>query len=98
MRCVLSAALWAAFFVPDSAVAMTLHCVPRAAVFDSLRESHGEVPAFRGVTASGALFEVLVGPDGSFTVFITFPDGLTCPLTTGEGWRDVPEASGDPAA
>ena len=31
---------------------------------DSLRESHGEVPAFRGVTASGALLEVLVGPDG----------------------------------
>jgi len=98
MRTLLAAALWAAFFVPASASAVTLSCVPRAAVFDSLRESHGEVPAFRGVTASGALLEVLVGPDGRFTVSVSFPDGLTCPLTTGEGWRDVPEASGDPAA
>ena len=98
MRVLLPAALGAAFFLPVPASALTLTCVPRAAVFDSLRESHGEVPAFRGVTASGGLLEVLVGPDGSFTVFISFPDGLTCPLTTGEGWRDVPEASDDPAA
>lgn len=98
MRILFAAALGAAFFMPASASALTLSCVPRGAVFDSLRENHGELPAFRGVTASGALLEVLVGPSGSFTVFVSFPDGLTCPLTTGEGWRDVPEASGDPKA
>jgi hypothetical protein len=98
MRFLLAAAFWAAFFAPVSAVALTLQCVPREQIFDSLRASHGEVPAYRGVTASGELFEVLVGPDGSFTVFFTFPDGLTCPVAAGEGWRDVPETSGDPAA
>lgn len=98
MRALLAAAFWAAFFVPASAGALQLQCVPREALFDSLRASHGEVPAFRGVTAAGALLEVLVGPAGSFTVFFTFPDGLTCPVTTGEGWRDVPQASDDPAA
>lgn len=98
MRRLLAAALWAAFFMPTAAGAVALQCVPREAVFDSLEASHSEVPAFRGVTRSGALLEVLVGPGGSFTVFITLPDGLTCPVTAGEGWRDVPRTAVDPEA
>lgn len=98
MRYLATAAFWAAFFVPALASAQPLQCVPRDAIFDSLRASHGEVPAHRGVTASGALLEVLVGPSGSFTVFLTLPDGRTCPVATGEGWRDVPRAAADPAA
>jgi hypothetical protein len=83
---------------PESAGAITLQCVPREAIFDSLEASHGEVPAYRGVTATGAMFEVLVSPDGTWTAFFTFPDGLTCPVATGEGWRHVPKPSDDPAA
>jgi len=98
MRYLAVAAFSAAFFVPATGGAFALPCVPREAVFDKLRESYAEVPAFRGVTASGALLEVLVGPSGSFTVFLTRPDGLTCPVATGEGWRDVPRTSDDPAA
>lgn len=98
MRCLLAAALSAAFFMPTPVVAVTLQCVPRDPLFDSLKVSHGEVPAYRGVTASGALFEVLVGPEGSFTVFFSFPDGLTCPVATGEAWRAVPSRPADPAA
>jgi hypothetical protein len=44
------------------------------------------------------MFEVLVSPDGTWTAFFTFPDGLTCPVATGEGWRHVPTPSDDPAA
>src|SRR3546814_20495580 len=88
MRCLLAAALSAAFFMPTPAAAVTLQCVPRAALFDRLRASHGEVTAYRGVTASGALFEVLVGTESSFTVIFRFPDGRTCPVVQGEAWRD----------
>lgn len=83
--------VWSA--VPAGAV--TLQCVPRTAVFESLEAAHGEVPAHAGVAASGALLEVLVSPDGSWTAFFTFPDGLTCPIATGEGWRDVPRSDAD---
>src|SRR3546814_11705601 len=93
-----AAALAAAFFMPTPAAAGTLQCVPREALFDSRRTSHGEVPALRGVTASGALFEVLVSPEGSFTVLFSFPDGLTCPVATGEAWRNVRPTPADPAA
>ncbi|HEY9538567.1 MAG TPA: hypothetical protein VIS03_13335 [Kiloniellaceae bacterium] len=75
MRRLLAVAFWVAFFVPASAEALSLQCVPRE-----------------------PLLEVLVSQGGSFTAFLTFPDGLICPVATGEGWRDVPPASSDPAA
>lgn len=83
---------------PGAGMAFTLQCVDREAIFDRLKERQGEVPAHAGVASSGALFEVLVGPEGSWTAFFTFPDGLTCPVATGEGWRDAPAIDDDPAA
>ena len=44
------------------------------------------------------LVEVLVGPDGSFTAFLTLPEGLACPLAAGEGWRALSRQSREPAA
>ncbi|MEO3429751.1 hypothetical protein AAFN88_12875 [Pelagibius sp. CAU 1746] len=84
--------------LPAPAGAITLQCVPREAIFENLERSSGEVPAHAGVTSTGALFEVLVSPDGSWTAFFTFPDGLTCPVATGEGWRRAPASDHDPAA
>ena len=98
MRFTVAAIAAAATSFSTPAVALQLQCMPREAIFDSLEASHGEVPAYRGVTATGSLFEVLVSPDGTWTAFFTFPDGLTCPVATGEGWRHVPGASNDPAA
>jgi hypothetical protein len=81
------------------AVAFTLQCVPRGAIFESLKTADGQVPAHVGVTSAGALFEVLLGPNGTWTAFFTFPDGLTCPVAAGEGWRDAPAVgNADPAA
>jgi hypothetical protein len=80
------------------AAAITLQCVPREAIFENLKRSNGEVPVHAGVASSGALFEVLVSPDGNWTAFFTFPDGLTCPVATGEGWRTAPATDSDPAA
>jgi len=91
-------ALLCALGPPSAAAALTLQCVPREAVFDRLKAATGEVPAYRGVTSDGALFEVLVSPDGTWTAFFTFPDGLTCPIGTGEGWRDVPATPVGPRA
>ena len=78
--------------------AVTLNCVARDAVFERLRETKGEVPSHAGLAANGSLLEVTVNPDGSWTAFFTFPDGLTCPFATGEAWRDIAEPVDDPAA
>lgn len=93
-----SVGILAMISVPASAT--TLQCVPREPIFESLKRSNSEVPAHAGLASSGALFEVLVNPDGSWTAFFSFPDGLTCPVAMGEGWRSLPAAAGakDPAA
>ena len=87
-----AAVFWAAFLLSWPAGALDLMCYPRETLFQGLARQ-GEVPAYAGVTATGALFEVLVSSDGSFTAFVTFPDGLTCPVVAGEGWRPVPVSS-----
>ena len=76
----------------------TLQCMPREIILDSLAAAHGEVPAHAGVASNGALLEVTVNPDGGWTAFFTFPDGLACPVADGEGWRDAPAIDDDPAA
>jgi hypothetical protein len=84
--------------LPGVAAAASLLCYPRDDLFAGLAARHGERPAFAGVTADGRLFEVLVGPDGSFTAFLSLPQGLTCPLAAGEGWRAAPQRPEEPAS
>lgn len=100
MRQLLRAALVAAFFMSVTATTASaaggLMCYPRDDLFAGLAARHGERPAFAGVTADGRLFEVLVGPDGSFTAFISLPEGLACPLAAGEGWRAAPRPAAPP--
>lgn len=84
--------------LPGAAAAGSLLCYPRDELYSGLKVRHGERPAFAGVTADGKLFEVLVGPDGSFTAFLSLPEGLACPLASGEGWRGVPLRPQEPAA
>lgn len=83
--------------LPGAALAGSLLCYPRDELFNGLEARHGERPAFVGVTADGRLFEVLVGPDGSFTAFLSLPEGLACPLAAGEGWRSLPQETEGPA-
>ena len=67
-----------------------------AAFYDATR---GQQPAGRALTHVGGLLEVLVGPDGRWTMILTAPDG--CALVVGlgrawEAWQPAP-AAGPPA-
>lgn len=87
-----------AFLLPGAATGMTLSCVSRESVFKNLKELNDQEPAHLGVTSTGALFEVLVRPDGSWTTFLTFPDGMSCSAAPCESWHGAPEGEDDPAA
>lgn len=90
LRALLAAVLAGlALLLPAAALAqsVTLQCWPREPLFDRRAAAFGEVPAFLAVTRDGELFEVLVAPDGSWSAFLTFPDGYSCPLAHGEGWQ-----------
>ena len=82
------AAACAAFFMPGPAAAQVL-CGDRTEVGKKLKESYSETPANIGLAGNGAVVEVFVSPDGSFTIIMTHPGGLSCLMAAGEGWETV---------
>ena len=63
-------------------------CSPRADVVGHLAKKYGEAPVAVGVTNKGGLVEVLTTGDGNtWTIIVSMPNGTSCMVATGEGWR-----------
>ncbi len=65
-------------------------CGAREALLERLSSRYEEQPVSLGVTATGSLLEVLASPSGSWTIIVTIPNGPTCLVSSGEGWRSAP--------
>ena len=86
----LSMAILGALFTPFDARAQP-QCDARGEVLRVMAENYGETPAALGVTNNGGLVEVLTTADGStWSIIVTTPQGLSCLVAAGEGWRAVP--------
>lgn len=71
---------------PEAEAQMT--CSARKTVLDKLSERYQEEPVAAGITSNGGIVEVLVAPDGlTWTIIVSTPDGTSCLLASGEGWR-----------
>jgi hypothetical protein len=86
--------LWALALVlvlsaPANAQVHTLNCPPRPEALKRLLDEYGEVPAYRALAANDRLLEVLKAPDGSWSMIVTYPNGRSCLLATGETWQSV---------
>ena len=89
MRLSLLAAL-AAFFVTP-AFAVEYQCAPAGPVEAGLLKDHKEAPIMQGLSSTGHLAQIFATPDGkTWTLLFRTPDGLLCPVDTGEGWQPVP--------
>jgi hypothetical protein len=55
-----------------------------------LEETYQETPAGRGLTVDGTMLELLVGPQGSWTITLTHPAGLSCLVYAGSDWEMTP--------
>ncbi len=62
-------------------------CALRQAVTDKLEQSYHEQASAFGLTNNGMIIEVFTSPEGSWTIFVTRPDGVSCLLATGENWQ-----------
>ena len=71
-------------------------CGDREEIVKTLEQRHEELPSASGVSADGAILEVLVSPDGAWTILVTYPKQPSCILAVGEGWQ-VLELVGRPA-
>jgi hypothetical protein len=87
-----------AAMAPTALARADMLCHERAVIVESLKVVYAELPRAVGVTADGAVLEVLASPAGSWTVLITYPSLSTCVLAAGEAWETLPvHASGPPA-
>ena len=65
-------------------------CGERDKVLDQLAQKYQEAPVAIGVTTTGGLIEVLTAAKGeTWTIIVTTPQGMSCMVAAGEGWRDI---------
>ncbi len=86
---------------PASAQGAPAICSARDGLLSQLESKYGEVPVAVGVAggvAGGALVELLTTKDGmTWTIILTSPQGRSCLIASGEGWRPLVPVSNDPA-
>ena len=72
-------------------------CDSREGLIAQLAERYRETPVAWGVDSGGGLVEVLAAVDGStWTIIVTSPQGRSCMVAAGEGWRAVPQLEVEP--
>ncbi len=82
---------------PASAQGAPAFCTARDGLLSQLESKYGEVPVAIGV-ADGQLIELLTAKDGlTWTLILTSPQGRSCLIASGEGWRPLARLSSDPA-
>lgn len=80
--------LWAVLAAP--AQAQPPQCNTRDYVLSLLAGKYKEAPVAVGVTNAGSLVEVLsTGTGSTWTIIVTTPQGMSCLIAAGEGWRKV---------
>jgi len=95
MRLTALAAFLAAFFMSGPVLAQQggSVCGERDKFLNHLGENHKETPSAMGVTASGRVIEVLTSEDGTWTIIMTHPNGVTCMVAAGQAWEDVEQTT-----
>ena len=85
-----TAVLVAAFFMLASPVVAAPQCDKRDKVLGMLAKKYREAPIAAGVTNTGGLVEVLTDhKGGTWTIIVTSPQGMSCLVAAGEGWRNM---------
>jgi hypothetical protein len=73
---------WSA--LPTPAMGQSV-CVERAQAATNLKKKFAEVPVSMGLSKQGALIEVFASPEGTWSIIMTFLNGMSCIMAAGEG-------------
>ncbi|MBL6957530.1 MAG: hypothetical protein ISR52_00995 [Rhodospirillales bacterium] len=76
--------------IPSVAEAQMM-CGERLEVLKNLQTNYAEAPISLGLASNGGVIEVLSSDNGTFTIIITQPNGMSCLLVSGENWEDLPK-------
>ena len=80
--------LWS---VPVQAQQQQPPCANRADFLNHLSDNYKEAPVAMGLTANGGLLEVVASADGSWTIIVTMPNGMSCGVASGKSWESTAE-------
>lgn len=70
-------------------------CASRSDILTGLAAEFNEVPTAAGLTKNGVVFELILSPDGSWSIIYTLPQGRTCLIAGGTAWDAVkPKGTG----
>lgn len=83
-------------FLAIPADAASKLCGDRDQILDRLARGFDEKPQAIGLSADGGVLEVLVSPEGGWTILVTYPKRPTCVVAAGEAWT-VLQLAGQPA-
>lgn len=67
------------------------NCAPRDMVLQRLAQGYGESRQAIGLGSNNAMFEVFASEAGSWTITVTFPDGATCLVASGQAFESLSE-------
>lgn len=83
----------------STAMAQQPQCNDRDHVLELLSKKYKETPVAAGVTNTGGLVEVLTDTKGgTWTIIVTTPQGMSCLVAAGEGWREMEQIAMEPEA
>lgn len=93
-------ALSAGLALVSSGAAMAQpQCDQRDSVLQVLQQKYKEQPVALGVTHNGGLVEVLTTGNGNtWSIIVTTPQGMSCLVAAGEGWKAMQQVAQDPEA
>jgi hypothetical protein len=82
--------------VSEPAEAAPKLCGDRDQILKRLEQAHEETPQAIGLSGDGVVVEVLVSPDGGWTMLVTYPKRPTCVVAAGPAW-EMRQFAGEPA-
>ncbi len=87
---ILTALILGSVFIAPAAVAQPI-CGSHNTVSDKLKKSYSEAPVSMGLTMGGGIIEVFASDEGTWTMVITQPNGVSCLIAVGQDWETLPK-------
>ncbi|AET42340.1 hypothetical protein DSS3P1_31 [Ruegeria phage DSS3-P1] len=68
-----------------------LSCLPRQVAVAHLQSKYAETRKGVGLAVNGSILEIWAAESGTWTLTVTYPNGQTCLLGSGENWTVLAE-------
>lgn len=68
-------------------------CGQRASIIDGLSKKYKEMPNAFGISGEKMLVELFTSEQGSWTMLMTRPGGVSCIMAVGQSWEQFPATS-----